>query len=218
MLAEIHQKLTDCSIDETDAVTASAHQVHEYETFCVYANTVIGDQWRGGGSNTGNGSDDNKKKFVMLTEMPAEYKGMKCGANGCDKPVDFQTSKRMISRMKSKNIPMDKKDVLCKGCTKKLTDSKIQCSEITCKGGTVLTTNQRGNIIAKRENANTVETNDELGEQSDAGGDTNGSSQETGEVKKLTAAEILKAAGDLTHTEYLEYKRIQSEKFDSEQY
>ena len=37
-------------------------------------------------------------------------------------------------------------------------------------------------------------------------------------MKKLTAAEILKAAGDLTHTEYLEYKRIQSEKFDSEQY
>eukprot|EP01048_Picozoa_sp_COSAG05_P013223 COSAG05_NODE_1388_length_5007_cov_2.253260_1_plen_73_part_00 len=57
---------------------------HEYETFCVYANTVIGDQWRGGGSNTRNGSDDSKKKLVLLTEMPAEYKDMKCGANGCD--------------------------------------------------------------------------------------------------------------------------------------
>eukprot|EP01048_Picozoa_sp_COSAG05_P000094 COSAG05_NODE_2_length_63105_cov_159.292956_37_plen_173_part_00 len=116
------------------------------------------------------------------------------------------------------NIPMDKRDVLCKGCHKKLTDSKIQCSEIKCKGGTVLTTNQRGNIITKREGANTVEANDELEEQSDAGGDTNGSNQETGGMKKLSAAEILKAAGDLTHTEYLEYKRIQSEKFDSEQY
>ena len=84
------------------------------------ANTVIGDQWRGGGATTGGGDDGGKKsggriRYEMLTEMPAEYAGTKCAAKGCDKPVDFNTAKNIISSMKSRNKPMDGHDVICKG-------------------------------------------------------------------------------------------------------
>ena len=110
------------------------------------ANTVIGDQWRGGGATTGSGGDDDGKKsggrirYEMLTEMPAEYAGTKCAAKGCDKPVDFNTAKNIISSMKSKNKPMDGHDVICKGCNKKLKDPNIQCSDITTESGRVLPT------------------------------------------------------------------------------
>ena len=49
---------------------------------------------------------------------------MKCAAKGCDKPVDFDTAKRLISSMKSRNEPMDKHNVICKICNKKLKDPK----------------------------------------------------------------------------------------------
>ena len=218
MLAEIHQKLTDCSIDETTVITASAHQVHDYETFCVYANTVIGDQWRGGAAAP-RGDDDGgrkTKRAEQLTEMPTEYANMKCGAKGCDKPVDFNTAKSIISYMKSKNIPMGERDVLCKGCNKKLKDPTIQCSEVMTKSGRILTTKpgQGGGIriVTKRDDANHVEGDEEHQQQPDDTGDAPKTST------KLSAAEILKLADNLTHTEYMEYKRMQSEKFDNEQY
>lgn len=218
MLAEIHQKLTDCSIDETDAVTASAHQVHEYETFCVYANTVIGEQWRGGGANGGNGNDGEKKKTGLLTKMPDEYKGMKCGANGCDKLVDFNIAKRMITWMKEKNVPMGGRDVLCKACNKKLTNPNIQCSEIACKGGTVLVVNDKNQIRVKKDDANNVNTEEEQQQPPDEAEDTAENKQGGSAMKNTSAAEILKMADSLTHSEYMTFKRMQSEKFDNEQY
>ena len=77
----------------------------------------------------------------------------------------------------------------------------------------------RGNIVDKnRSNANSVETEEEQPQQPDAAQDDAESNHDTGSKKKLSAAEILKMADNLTHAEYMQYKRMQSEKFDSEQY
>ena len=111
---------------------------------------------------------------------------------------------------------MGERDVLCKGCNKKLKDPTIQCTEIMTKSGRVLTTKPGQGagirIVTKRDDVNHVEVDEEQQQQPDDTGDAPEGST------KLSAAEILKLANNLTHAEYMQYKRMQSERFDSEQY
>lgn len=117
MLAEIHQKLTECSMDETPVITTGVHHIHEYETFCVYANTIIGENWRtdkGKGKDGGGGSGKTRAGAPWLKEMPEEYTGMKCAAKDCQHQVEFGPNKTMISNMAHKKRPIDQHTILCR--------------------------------------------------------------------------------------------------------
>ena len=91
----------------------------------------------------------------------------------------------------------------------------------TIKNGNVLACD-RGKVYNKtfHGSANSAETED--GEQNDDQAEQEDQPQ-AGEpnkqrIGKMSAEELMNAADTLTHAEYMRYKRLQSEKFDSEQY